>query len=365
MIVISGGREQKQPVWEITGAEFTNQGVHTADGISIRFPRVTRIRHDKNWSTATTLNELRELFRKKPESLDFNLILGTSTDVKGSPRKKLSNSDKSPKKLKMRRISPIKSPAIPEIKKDSSKVTESFEKRIKDESSEESDSIADFQSEKKRLKIMKREIEEETNDPLLIRVEKESEEEQETADRDVLDIPRKKLFNSDKSPKKLKNMRSLLDEPSTSFQIKEESLDISEIKEKPSSVAEEYFKKQGRKDKRNEKSDEIAHVQSERKKLKAMKEETQNPLPIKVRKQSEEEKEQERKDHYVNRFTDRMDAEEFSEDSGDAGAFDLDVEDNVSNDVLNKIYVFSKHISLFDRFLLNFIFIFIIENFII
>lgn len=50
---------QKQPVWEITGAELTKNIVHTADGISVRFPRVTRIRDDKDWSTATTLDQLR------------------------------------------------------------------------------------------------------------------------------------------------------------------------------------------------------------------------------------------------------------------------------------------------------------------
>lgn len=76
-------------MWEITGAEFTNQGVHTADGISIRFPRVTRIRDDKDWSTATNLDELRVLFQRKPESVDFDRLLGTSADVKDVPRKKL------------------------------------------------------------------------------------------------------------------------------------------------------------------------------------------------------------------------------------------------------------------------------------
>jgi DNA ligase-3 len=35
---------QKSPVWEITGAEFSKAEIHTANGISIRFPRVTRIR---------------------------------------------------------------------------------------------------------------------------------------------------------------------------------------------------------------------------------------------------------------------------------------------------------------------------------
>lgn len=46
------------PVWEISGHEFTKHDVHTANGISIRFPRVARVRHDKTWDTATTLSEL-------------------------------------------------------------------------------------------------------------------------------------------------------------------------------------------------------------------------------------------------------------------------------------------------------------------
>lgn len=49
---------QKAPVWEITGAEFTRHQIHTADGISIRFPRVTRERKDKTWKEATNLAEL-------------------------------------------------------------------------------------------------------------------------------------------------------------------------------------------------------------------------------------------------------------------------------------------------------------------
>ena len=46
------------PVWEITGHEFTKHDVHTADGISIRFPRVVKKRFDKTWETATRLTEL-------------------------------------------------------------------------------------------------------------------------------------------------------------------------------------------------------------------------------------------------------------------------------------------------------------------
>lgn len=46
-------------MWEITGAEFSKSEMHTADGISIRFPRMTRIRDDKDWKTATNLHQLK------------------------------------------------------------------------------------------------------------------------------------------------------------------------------------------------------------------------------------------------------------------------------------------------------------------
>ncbi|KAJ8266360.1 hypothetical protein GJAV_G00129520 [Gymnothorax javanicus] len=59
---------EKAPVWEITGAEFSKSEMHTADGISIRFPRCTRIRDDKDWKSATNLPQLRELYRVSKES---------------------------------------------------------------------------------------------------------------------------------------------------------------------------------------------------------------------------------------------------------------------------------------------------------
>lgn len=49
----------KAPVWEITGAEFSKAEIHTADGISIRFPRLTKMRDDKSWKEATNLPRLR------------------------------------------------------------------------------------------------------------------------------------------------------------------------------------------------------------------------------------------------------------------------------------------------------------------
>lgn len=78
---------EKAPVWEITGAEFSKSEMHTADGISIRFPRCTRMRDDKDWKTATNLPQLKELYRVSKERCDFEVTERPSTsskDDKGS-----------------------------------------------------------------------------------------------------------------------------------------------------------------------------------------------------------------------------------------------------------------------------------------
>ncbi|XP_036381154.1 DNA ligase 3 [Megalops cyprinoides] len=69
---------EKAPVWEITGAEFSKSEMHTADGISIRFPRCTRIRDDKDWKSATNLHQLKELYRISKERCDFEVTVGSS-----------------------------------------------------------------------------------------------------------------------------------------------------------------------------------------------------------------------------------------------------------------------------------------------
>lgn len=52
--------------------------MHTADGISIRFPRCTRMRDDKDWKTATNLQQLKELYRISKENCDFEVTAGPS-----------------------------------------------------------------------------------------------------------------------------------------------------------------------------------------------------------------------------------------------------------------------------------------------
>lgn len=70
---------QESQVWEITGAEFSKSESHTADGISIRFPRVTKIRDDKDWKTATDLPRLKVVTKTS----HLTLLLGAQADCNG------------------------------------------------------------------------------------------------------------------------------------------------------------------------------------------------------------------------------------------------------------------------------------------
>ncbi|XP_062499383.1 DNA ligase 3-like [Corticium candelabrum] len=68
---------KQSPVWEITGAEFSKSTTHTASNISIRFPRVTRIRDDKDWATATNIDELKVLVSRSKESVSLPSVTQT------------------------------------------------------------------------------------------------------------------------------------------------------------------------------------------------------------------------------------------------------------------------------------------------
>lgn len=63
---------KKMPVFEITGAEFTQSDVHTASSISIRFPRITRVRDDKTAKQATSLEELVHLFEESKSGMHLD-----------------------------------------------------------------------------------------------------------------------------------------------------------------------------------------------------------------------------------------------------------------------------------------------------
>ncbi|KAH8306383.1 hypothetical protein KR018_009650, partial [Drosophila ironensis] len=81
------------PVWEITGAEFTKAEAHTASGISIRFPRITRRRSDKTAKEANDLAHLEDLFDASKKNVNVDLLLADC-----GPEKKALVLEKTPKK---------------------------------------------------------------------------------------------------------------------------------------------------------------------------------------------------------------------------------------------------------------------------
>eukprot|EP00931_Biecheleriopsis_adriatica_P060364 TRINITY_DN36246_c0_g2_i1.p1 TRINITY_DN36246_c0_g2~~TRINITY_DN36246_c0_g2_i1.p1 ORF type:complete len:537 (-),score=74.10 TRINITY_DN36246_c0_g2_i1:47-1525(-) len=63
----------QRPVWEVACADITFSEFHSS-GFALRFPRVIRTRTEKDFRQATTLLELKNMFRKQPErDFDFRL----------------------------------------------------------------------------------------------------------------------------------------------------------------------------------------------------------------------------------------------------------------------------------------------------
>uniref|UniRef100_A0A8C0GCS1 DNA ligase n=1 Tax=Chelonoidis abingdonii TaxID=106734 RepID=A0A8C0GCS1_CHEAB len=106
---------KKAPVWEITGAEFSKAEAHTADGISIRFPRCTRIRDDKDWKTATNLPQLKELYQLSKEKSDFNIVVAEEEGSTASSSGENEGNSRSSTPHKIAKTPPSKSP--PKAKK--------------------------------------------------------------------------------------------------------------------------------------------------------------------------------------------------------------------------------------------------------
>ncbi|XP_054719212.1 DNA ligase 3-like [Uloborus diversus] len=95
-------KPKESPVWEITGAEFSKAEIHTAGGISIRFPRVTRVRDDKTWKEATNVQELKNLYvasKQTSEIVGLSPVKKVKKENNSSPsppsgeRKRSSNSE--------------------------------------------------------------------------------------------------------------------------------------------------------------------------------------------------------------------------------------------------------------------------------
>ena len=104
-------------VWEVTGAEFSKAELHTAGGISIRFPRVTKMRNDKTPETATNLEELRHLYTESKKNIDLEITGGSDDD---SADKSTDNKEKKRKQelSKPKHASPAKKFKVEEVKFD-------------------------------------------------------------------------------------------------------------------------------------------------------------------------------------------------------------------------------------------------------
>lgn len=89
------------PVLEITGAEFTKSDTHTANSISIRFPRITKVRSDKSPKQATTQKELNHLYNESKAGVNIDELNKLKTcDVEDSKERittSLASSSKSGK----------------------------------------------------------------------------------------------------------------------------------------------------------------------------------------------------------------------------------------------------------------------------
>lgn len=100
---------------------MTQAQVHTADGISVRFPRVTRIRDDKSWDTATNLKELKQLYKMSKEHTDVSLLNKLAAEQEDSDQEELSK-DIKPKVEKVNKVDKPKVQTITELFKKNTKV---------------------------------------------------------------------------------------------------------------------------------------------------------------------------------------------------------------------------------------------------
>ena len=115
-------KPDQSPVWEVTGAEFSKAEIHTAGGISIRFPRVTRMREDKTVDTATSLSELKHLYTESKKHIDINVAGGSDEEKEeevNSSKKK--SADSTPSKRKGGVVKEESSSKRPKLEEDENK----------------------------------------------------------------------------------------------------------------------------------------------------------------------------------------------------------------------------------------------------
>lgn len=132
----------KMPVFEIVAAEFTNSDVHTANSISMRFPRITKIRKDKSPKEATTLDELTHLYEESKAGLnidELNKLKSNSDDVDANKKSLVTKSASSSSMTsKTSPMKAMKRKSDDSKRSDKSNDEESPSKKIKSRNSESS-----------------------------------------------------------------------------------------------------------------------------------------------------------------------------------------------------------------------------------
>ena len=86
---------KKAPVWELSGAELIKDATgsgrnHTANGISVRFPKFSRERRDKNWEIATSMEELEMLYESSTKSNSLAVTTKSTEDASTSGLEELT-----------------------------------------------------------------------------------------------------------------------------------------------------------------------------------------------------------------------------------------------------------------------------------
>lgn len=93
----------EMPVIEVMAAEFTESDVHTANSISMRFPRIVKIRNDKSPKQATTIEELTHLYKESKSGInidELNRLKSNSQVIQIKDLKYVASSEKKLKAVK-------------------------------------------------------------------------------------------------------------------------------------------------------------------------------------------------------------------------------------------------------------------------
>lgn len=125
----------EMPVLEVIAAEFTDSDVHTANSISMRFPRIVKIRDDKSPKEATSLDELTHLYEESKSGINIDELNKLKSNSQSIQLKDIKNDEAASTSSIVKKSKPMKrkSDSDDEISKDDEGETSTKKKKIGDE----------------------------------------------------------------------------------------------------------------------------------------------------------------------------------------------------------------------------------------